>query len=190
VTVYLDPDNLKEVTVEPIGTSEIIMADLSMTNLRDTTLPNALRLLKEASLLDPEVGSVTDHGLANVIAREARRLSLSDRARVDRNIDRLMDYERLAAELENVDVRPSDHGFGFGRTGSIIDVMTRGATTRNTGPAPSAADSMPPSVSDFSASAAEQPHDECKSPPLPAHSTDNPKPPTGPEFGRLKESKF
>lgn len=190
VTVYLDPDNLKQVTVAPIGTSEVLTADLSMTNLRDTTLPNALRLLREASLLEPEVGTVTDDCVKTVIARETRQLSLSERARVDRNTDRIMDYERHAAELENVDVRPSGHNFDFARTGSIMDVMTRGATGGNAGPEPSATDPVPPSMPDFSTAEAERPNDGNNSPPQPAHPRDNPEPPTEPEFGRLKESKF
>ena len=187
VTVYLDPDNLKQVTVISIATSEIIMADLSMTNLRDTTLPNALRLLKEASLLDSEVGTVTEDSIGRVMARERRQSSLSERARVERNTDRIMDYERQAAEFENVDVRPSGHDNGFTRTGSIMDVMTRGGNAR---PAPSAPNSVPPSMSDFSAAEAEQPDDGNNCPPLSARPTDTPAPPLEPEFGRLKESKF
>ena len=190
VTVYLDPDNLKQVTVASIGTSEVLTADLSMTNLRDTNLPNALRLLREASLLDPEIGTVTDDSVKTVIDRETRQMSLSDRARVDRNADRIMAFERYASDLENIDVRPSGHDYGFARTGSIMDVMTSGVTAGYARPASPATESTPPSMSDFSAAEAQQPDDGDNCPPLPARPTDTPAPPTEPEFGRLKESKF
>ncbi|SEN90408.1 hypothetical protein SAMN04488003_1622 [Loktanella fryxellensis] len=176
--------------MEPIGTSEILTADLSMTNLRDTTLPNALRLLNEAWRGDPEAGTVTNDGVGKVMAREMRQVSLSDRARVDRNTDRIMDYERLAAGLENVDVRPSGHDFGFARVGSIMDVMTRGAAGGNAGPVLSAPNTVPFSTSEFHATETGQSGDGGNSPLLPAHPEDNPETPTEPEFGCLKESKF
>lgn len=99
-------------------------------------------------------------------------------------------YERFAADLENVDVRPSGHDFGFARTGSVMDVMTCGATGGNAGPATSAPDTVPPPTSKLHATEAGQAADEGNSQSLPTDPGHGPETLTEPEFGRLKESKF
>ncbi|GGL81652.1 DDE-type integrase/transposase/recombinase [Wenxinia marina] len=138
VTVYLDPDNLAQVTVEPIGSCETLTADLSMTNLRHTNLPNALRLLKEASLLHPESAAVTDDDVGAVVTREGLQASLSDRARVERGYDRVTDYEGFATALGNVAARPSAFDASSRPAGSISSFMVvdEGPTSPGTAAAP------------------------------------------------------
>ncbi|APX10286.1 hypothetical protein [Tateyamaria omphalii] len=68
VNVYLDPDFIDEVTVQPVRGKKIIKAELSMTALKDLTFEEAAKVMSDAAQGNPDRRRINDE-----MVRQARR---------------------------------------------------------------------------------------------------------------------
>ncbi|ETD85272.1 hypothetical protein [Rhodobacter capsulatus] len=122
VTVHLDPDCLHRVLITAPGVSgDPIVADLSMTAMRDMTLRDYLALKREAVEADPDLKAVDDQVLWNARKLRAERSGMFPDSDDPLNYGRDADLEREAAKLAKVETRPSSAKVGTVPPGSITD---------------------------------------------------------------------
>ena len=73
VNIFLDPDFLHTVTIQPVGTTETFEAALTMTALQDLTYEGAVDLMVEAAEANPRKRSMSNQMLKEARADRARR---------------------------------------------------------------------------------------------------------------------
>lgn len=106
VTVHIDPDFIREVTIFAEGREDPMTGKLSMTALQDCNLDEAQDALHKAAEADPELKAEEDKRLGMALRRQAEASILEDPRCPDtyRRVERL---ERQAEALSKVESRPA-----------------------------------------------------------------------------------
>lgn len=106
VTVFLDPDDLREVTIISDETKDIITADLTMTIFADLTLEEAVEVMRQAVEANPEKRQLHEEYLQEAIARRARESGFFPEPADPAGYVRIDELRRQAAQMANVEFVP------------------------------------------------------------------------------------
>jgi hypothetical protein len=121
VTVFLDPDYLQRVTITAEGIEGIMHADLRMSALRDQTLYEAQDLMLAAVHDDPLLKEIDDAVLRKAIKRRSKESGFFSDSRDPASYGKTEYLEKKAAQLANVEVRPTGTQGATVRPGNIMD---------------------------------------------------------------------
>ncbi|MEO9896252.1 MAG: hypothetical protein ABJF05_07745 [Paracoccaceae bacterium] len=102
VNIYLDPDFLHTVTIQPVGTTLSFEADLSMTALQDLTYEGALDLMVQAAEANPTKRRLSDQMLKKARADRARRSGFYKDPQLPESYRTLEQIEKQAERLTHM----------------------------------------------------------------------------------------
>ncbi|MBT52695.1 MAG: hypothetical protein CMF72_04690 [Mameliella sp.] len=137
VLVHIDPDRLHYALITAEGyAGEPIKAHISMTAVRDCTLPEFLQLKQDAVDADPHLKDMDDQVLQAALKRRAEASGMFPDSGDPLNYTRLAELERRAERLARVECRPTESYAGTVRAGSIMDHARSVSAAKNTSETP------------------------------------------------------
>lgn len=120
VTAYLDPDDLRCVSITIEGVQEVLEADLSMTAFADLTLQDALDVMRDAAEANPKKRVLHDHHLKEAIKRRAQHSGFFPDSRLPSSYTKIDALQRQADALANVEYVPLSRGGSTTRPEQIM----------------------------------------------------------------------
>lgn len=121
VTVHLDPDDLRKVSITAEGHQDVIEADLKMTAFSDLTLEEALTVMEEAVKGNPHMRALHDANLWDARARRAKESGFFPDSTLPASYRGLDDLEKRADALAQVELVPNTSSGPTVPPGSIMD---------------------------------------------------------------------
>ncbi|SHE29231.1 Mu transposase, C-terminal [Ruegeria intermedia] len=106
VTVFLNPDDLRHVTVISDETKDVMTADLRMTTFADLTLEEAIAVMRAAVEDNPEKRALHEEHLKKARARRVRESGYFPDSNLPSSYERMEKYRRLAEEMAHVELVP------------------------------------------------------------------------------------
>ena len=108
VTVHLDPDDLRKVSVTAEGQQDIITANLTMTHFKDCTLEDVLEEMEDTVKGDPTLQAIDAEILNSARARRARESGFFDKLPPSyQSLETLRKRADALAQVELVPHRPT-----------------------------------------------------------------------------------
>ncbi|MEL6692734.1 MAG: Mu transposase C-terminal domain-containing protein, partial [Pseudomonadota bacterium] len=135
VTVCLDPDDLRHVTITSEETTDIITADLRMTVFADLTLEEAIADMRAAVEDNPEKRALHNEHLKAARARRVKESGFFPDSNLPSSYVRIDELRRQADQLAHVEYIP------MARTGPTVapgSIMDRSSTS-----SPMVSDALP-----------------------------------------------
>ncbi|MEP3848026.1 MAG: hypothetical protein ABJM43_22020 [Paracoccaceae bacterium] len=102
VNIYLDPDFLHTVTIQPVGTNQTFEASLTMTALQNLTYESALGVMARAAQGNPTKRKLSNQMLMNARADRVKRSGFYKDPQLPENYRTLEQLEKQAERLTHM----------------------------------------------------------------------------------------
>ncbi|MFG6533005.1 Mu transposase C-terminal domain-containing protein [Sulfitobacter sp. 1A16787] len=120
-TVFLDPDDLREVTVLSHETRKKITANLSMTTFADLTLDEVMAVKRSAIEANPELRSLHRQHLAEARQRRNRESGFFPDSNLPSSYATIEKIRQDAAEMAHVELAPLSRSMETSGPGNIME---------------------------------------------------------------------